>query len=502
MARCLALAERLRQNGWHPIFATRPETLEVFPSLGESFPLVILSDGDEAGELRHASPDGCDLLIVDHYHRDAMFEGDCRPWARTILVIDDLANRRHDADFLLDQTPGRQPNDYAALVAPSCRLLMGSDYALLRPEFARLRGGISIRKSVRSVLLGFGATDPCNTTAVALQAVLRSKLDVRIDVVIGKGDKRAAEINEIASPLGNVFHLHQETPDLGELMASADLAIGAGGITALERCCLGLPSIVIQIADNQHKLASVLSAAGAIIDLGPADSNATNTDTLAKSIRALADAPARLSAMSRCAYRVCDGRGTWRAALALLDLRPTAAGPITLRLATESDAKTLFAWQTPGARRFSRNPQAPNWDEHNTWLARVLTDPGRLLMIIEVNARPVGMLRLDGIASRPEVSIVVAPECQGQGVGKSALGLAAELLPYQTIDASVHPNNSASHGLFRACGYDPVGPDLYRLAPRIYAGRHASVVTDGFAMQETAVTGSGVWTVPGSDNAN
>lgn len=398
VARCLALANRLGQSGWHPIFATRPETLDVFPALGQSFPLVILSDSDEAGELRHASPDGCDLLIVDHYQRDAVFERDCRPWARTILAIDDLANRRHDADFLLDQTPGRQPNDYAALIAPSCRLLMGSDYALLRPEFARLRGGVSIRNSVRSLLLAFGATDPHNATAMALHGVLHSKLDVRIDCVIGQDDKRAAEIKEIARPLGNAFHLHQGTPDLGELMASADLAIGAGGVTALERCCLGLPSIIFQIADNQHKMASVLSTAGAIIDLGSMDSNATNTNALAKSIRALADAPARLSAMSRCAYAVCDGRGTWRTVLALLTPRLATAGSITLRLATEGDAETLFTWQTPGARRFSRNPQAPNRDEHNTWLARVLTDPGRLLMIIEANAQPAGMLRLDGIA--------------------------------------------------------------------------------------------------------
>jgi UDP-2,4-diacetamido-2,4,6-trideoxy-beta-L-altropyranose hydrolase len=268
------------------------------------------------------------------------------------------------------------------------------------------------------------------------------------------------------------LRVHQGTPRMADLVAAADLAVGAGGVSALERCCLGLPSIVLQIADNQRLMAASLADAGAIIDLGPADAVPDTAKSVAGLLGGLADAPQRLSEMSRRAFAVCDGRGTWRVALALLAARPSSAGAVTLRFAAAKDAELLFAWQTPAMRRFSRNPRAPGWDEHVAWLEQVLADPDRLLMIIEAGGRAAGMLRLDGLGGTPEVTIAIAPECHGQGVGKAALLAAGALLPRQSFDAFVHPDNSASHGLFRACGYHAVAPDAYRLPPRTDDARH------------------------------
>lgn len=464
--RCFALAERLGQSGWQPSFAVRPQTLDIFPALSSSFPIMILSGEDEASELRRAAPDGCDLLIVDHYSRDADFERACRPWARAVMVIDDLADRPHDADLLLDQTPTRQPNAYAGLVPAGCRRLTGADYALLRPEFAKLRSRTAVRSRLRSILLAFGASDPSDTTSLALQAVLRSGLDVQVDGVIGSADTRGAELKRMAAPLGAAFRLHQGTSRMAELAAAADLAIGAGGVSALERCCLGLPSLIIQTADNQRMMASSLATAGAIIDLGPVNAVAANSERLAELIGTLAKAPDRLSEMSRRAFAVCDGRGPWRVALALLPEHSSTAGTITLRLAAKSDTDILFAWQTPAIRRFSRNSHVPSREQHVAWLAQVLADPDRLLMIIETGGKPAGVLRLDGIDGTAEVSITVAPERYGQGIGRAALALAAALLPQHSFAAFVHPDNRASHALFRASGYHAVAPNAYRLTPR------------------------------------
>ena len=472
VARCLALANRLRQSGWNPIFATRAETLDVFPALGKSFPLVILSGSDEAAELRHASPAGCDLLIVDHYQRDAMFEGDCRPWARTILAIDDLANRRHDADFLLDQTPGRQPNDYAALVAPSCRLLMGADYALLRPEFARLRQVAHCREtSIGSILITFGASDPHDMSGLAVEALITSSLQAQIDVVVGRDYPNLVHLQArtASSPLSFTFHC--ATDRIADLMAKADLCIGAAGITALERCCLGLPSVVIRTAENQATVAAELASAGAIFDLGLAGTQPRMTllDRLRTAINDFFNAPEHVAAMSRAAAVICDGRGTWRALLALLTPKITTLGQtVILRLADIADAPLLFCWQTaPDIRRYFRQPRPPEWQEHLDWTARTLSDPNNLLFIAEVNGIPSAMVRLDRLEGPVEVSLLVAPDCQSRGIGKTALLLASELLPKQAFQANIHSENLASQRLFLSAGYRPLANELYELRARI-----------------------------------
>ena len=130
--RCLTLADALGEAGWARAFAVGAETLAVIPGLAEAVDQVAVLEGpvdDEPAQIAEAFGGTWDLLVVDHYRRDARFEAGCRPWAERILVIDDLADRRHDADFLLDQTLGRKPADYAARVPPRCRVLTGSRYA-------------------------------------------------------------------------------------------------------------------------------------------------------------------------------------------------------------------------------------------------------------------------------------------------------------------------------------------------------------------------------------
>jgi UDP-2,4-diacetamido-2,4,6-trideoxy-beta-L-altropyranose hydrolase len=472
VARCLALAGALSEAGWDCRLATRIETQSVWPDIEHRLPVLTLSTADEAAELLHLLPAGCDLLITDHYGLGASFEHACRGWAQRILAVDDLADRPHDADWLLDQTPGRKPEAYASLVPAHCRMLTGADYALLRPEFSRLRQRTSSRSGrMASLLVTFGAADAYDMTMLAVDSIIETGLKVRIDVVVGSAYMNAGAIERRAHSAGLPVCIHRATSRIADLMAAADLCIGACGVTALERCCLGLPSVVIQTADNQSTIAADLASRGAICDLGPATAIPRDTlaDHLRRSLIELAGTPDRLAEMSQTAASVCDGRGSRRLQLALQMPRTTSLGQqISLRLAGHADTELLFRWQTsPGIRRFSRQPLPPEWSEHTAWMQRTLADPDRILLIAEADGLPSAMVRLDIEADRLEVSILVAPDCHGRGIGKAALLLAAGIMPRRTYQAVISTENLASQRLFQSAGYQPTGADLYELPPRL-----------------------------------
>ena len=173
--RCLTLAEALTEQGWHVGFAVNAEAPSVVPSLADAVAdILILGEDDEVAALKERWPEGVALLVVDHYGRGAAFELGCRPWAATIVAIDDLADRCHRADLLLDQTQGRNEADYRSLTCPDCRLLLGARFALLRPQFQACRRRALARRGsdgpAQRLLVSFGATDSAGGTVMALQA--------------------------------------------------------------------------------------------------------------------------------------------------------------------------------------------------------------------------------------------------------------------------------------------------------------------------------------------
>jgi UDP-2,4-diacetamido-2,4,6-trideoxy-beta-L-altropyranose hydrolase len=321
--RCLTLARALADEGWHCGFARRRDTLAQmsFPEVAE-FDFLALDAGDDGHDaLRRRWPGGADILVVDHYDLDADFERGCRDWAGRILVIDDLANRPHDADILLDQTCGRLTQDYGGLVSVHCRLLLGADYALLRPEFAARRDqALARRRSAppaRRVMVAVGSSDPMNYTAVALDAAVHSGLDVGVDVILGSSAPHLTQVRKLCEelPLAVRVHVDVSAEELSILMDQADIAVGAGGIASWERCCLGLPSLVVLTAENQRLVVANLARAGAIEFLG--DAPAVDAGSLAETLRNIAhDGEARCD-MGRKAAEVCDGRGAERVIRAL-----------------------------------------------------------------------------------------------------------------------------------------------------------------------------------------
>ncbi len=456
--RCMTLAEALTRLGWSCHCLVNREAAATVPQLKNN-PSFTLSDATDA------APEKADWLIVDHYQLDAEWEASNRGWADRILVIDDLADRPHDCDILLDQTLGREEGDYAGLVPADSRLLTGSDYALLRPAFARARQAATARRAgaegVKRILVSLGATDPENHSLLALQANAESGLAVAVDVVLGAGAPHLPAIRAQVAGMTQKTRLHVEVNNMPELLARADLAIGAAGSSTWERCCLGLPSLMLVIAENQRMTAEAVAAAGAArLIAGPREGLAGQ---IAAALKDLASDAAALRDLSSKAAGICDGRGSDRVGLALVPPGQAKDGRrVALRLATAEDEDRVLEWQShPTTRRFSRNPAIPTAAEHHQWFTARLADPECLLSLIILDGAPAGVLRLDSRAPATqapeapvfEISILVAPDYRGLGIALEALHYLRRWQGAATIAATVLAGNDASAALFRAAGY-------------------------------------------------
>jgi UDP-2,4-diacetamido-2,4,6-trideoxy-beta-L-altropyranose hydrolase len=249
-----------------------------------------------------------DWLIVDHYALDAQWERALVPHYRKLMVIDDLADRPHACNLLLDQTFGRDEANYRPLVPTDCRLLCGSQYALLRPEFAALRPYSLQRRArpaLRELLITMGGVDKDNATGQVLQALCACSLhaECRITVVMGATAPWLEEVRTQAQDMPWPTRVLVGVSEMAQLMADSDLAIGAAGATSWERCCLGLPTIMLVLAENQRKIAEGLCKAGAahLVDMALIN----NQPLIAPKY---IETPS-LSAMSCAAAAITDGLG-------------------------------------------------------------------------------------------------------------------------------------------------------------------------------------------------
>lgn len=247
-----------------------------------------------------------DWVVVDHYALDRRWEQAAVPPGLPCLVIDDLADRQHHADVLLDPNLGRRTTDYDTLLPATCRRLVGPSFALLRPEFAARRPESLRRRgegNLRRILVALGGIDRENVTARVLDALAAAGLPqgVEVSVVLGAAAPWKAEIARHCADLPFPAELHVAVTDMAAMMVAADLAIGAGGSSSWERCCLGLPTLLVVLADNQRTASAALCAAGAARAFEVARAFVLPT-------------PAELAAMAAQAAQITDGLGTDRVA--------------------------------------------------------------------------------------------------------------------------------------------------------------------------------------------
>ncbi|MEW4981710.1 MAG: UDP-2,4-diacetamido-2,4,6-trideoxy-beta-L-altropyranose hydrolase [Cycloclasticus sp.] len=213
-----------------------------------------------------------DWLIVDHYSLDQTWQNLLAECFSKLMVIDDLANRKHQCDVLLDQTYGRKESDYVGLVPKRSQRLLGSEYALLRPEFAEWREYSlqrRIKPSFKKLLITMGGVDLNNVTGELLEVLKDGSLskELEINIVMGATAPHLKSVQQQAGLLAYKTNVMVNVSNMAEMMANADLAIGAAGATTWERCCLGLPTIQIILAENQRVAAANLASHGAVLTL-------------------------------------------------------------------------------------------------------------------------------------------------------------------------------------------------------------------------------------------
>ncbi|MGN2624134.1 UDP-2,4-diacetamido-2,4,6-trideoxy-beta-L-altropyranose hydrolase [Stutzerimonas balearica] len=340
--RCLTLAEALAAQGAACRFICREHAgnlIELIRTKGYichalpsvALPEVALNAPEPANEkaLSHAhwlgatqqqDAEACarllseiqpDWLVVDHYALDARWEHDLKPHYGRLMVIDDLADRPHRCDLLLDQTFGRASEDYRPWVPTDCRLLCGSQYALLRPEFAALRRYSLQRRSppeLRRLLITMGGVDKGNATSQVLEALRSCPLpaDCKVTIVMGATAPWLADVERIAQGFPWPTQVKVGVSDMAQLMADSDLVIGAAGATSWERCCLGVPAIMLVLAKNQQQVAKGLEDAGAALIVGEGQPIA---DSIPRLLLRIAGNFNALQTMSQAAMQIVDGHG-------------------------------------------------------------------------------------------------------------------------------------------------------------------------------------------------
>ncbi|MDN4066463.1 UDP-2,4-diacetamido-2,4,6-trideoxy-beta-L-altropyranose hydrolase [Paenibacillus vini] len=245
-------------------------------------------------------------IIVDHYSLDEIWESQVRPYTQKLLVIDDLANRKHQANILLDQNLAENAAlRYKELVPEQCGLLLGPSYLLLRPAFRLERNRLRKRTgTLRRLLVFFGGSDPTNETEKAVDALMKLNLDnLETDVIVGASYEHKAIIQKKCDLLSHT-NLHVQVENMANYIATADFALGAGGVAMWERCYLGLPSSVTIVAENQKNSVSLAERLGAVWNLG--NHNEINSAHYADMINRAMNSPEELKEISTCSLELMN----------------------------------------------------------------------------------------------------------------------------------------------------------------------------------------------------
>ena len=470
--RCLTLADGLTERGAKIRFISRhlPEHLrDMLNTKGYEFAVLkgfsnkvaddnyyarwlgVSQDQDAAETWQVLSDHTWDWLVVDHYALNANWETVLRNVAKRIFVIDDLADRQHDCDVLLDQNfYADMQTRYTNKVPSHCELLLGPRYALLRDEFRQLHKQVKSRNGpVKGILVFFGGVDADNYTGRAIEALSEiATSGLQVDVVIGAQHPCREQIKAACAQHGFICQI--QTDKMAELMAAADLAIGAGGSATWERCCLGLPTLVFCTAVNQQK--QIADAAQEGILYAP-EINTDLADVIKNHTMALLENGHLRRLISRSAMQAVDGRGVSRL------IGNLGCSGIEVRMANADDSAKLFEWRNhPSIRSVSRNTEPITWEEHQKWFSSVMDSKDRVLLIGQNNKASVGVVRFDKQDEDAEVSIYLVPDANNSGQGRNLLLSAEQWIKknwpdIKRIRASVLGGNKHSQRLFLGTDY-------------------------------------------------
>ncbi len=454
--RCLALAQAWQSHG--PVHFL---SVEITPALearlaqegiiSRALATAPGSAGDAEATIAFASESGAVWLVADGYQFGADYQQQLRNAGLRLLFFDDYGHAGdYCADLVINQNLGADAALYARRT-PHTRLLLGTRYALLREEFLTWREWQREIPSVaRKVLVTLGGADPDNFTSRVVEAL--DGLDVEARILVGGSNPH---LEKLKSEIGNRksgMELVVDSTKMPELMAWADVAVAAGGSTSWELAFMGLPSLVLVLAENQVSIAAALEGAGVSINLGT--QTCVTTEKIAATLQALLTDVTRRTTMSQRGRQLVDGGGASR-----ITTRLQSAG-INLRRAGQKDCRLLWEWVNDPVVRTSAFSSKPiPWENHQKWLTEKLTGSTSAIFIARNGAgTPFGQIRFD-LNQQAEAQIDVsvdAPARQG-GLGSALIraGVDEMLLTtcVQVFHALVKKENEASVRAFEKAGF-------------------------------------------------
>ncbi len=458
--RCLALAHAWQDRGGRAVFAsgTRAPAVEKrFKAEGVGVVRMSAPPGsvDDSHQLiRLAGEIGFPWIVVDGYHFGSDYQRAIKDAGLRLLFIDDNGHADHYcADIVLNQNLHACESLYPKRDS-STRLLLGSDYVLLRREFLNWQGWKrTVREVARKALVTLGGSDPDNVTLTVIRALQHVVVEgLEAVVVVGGSNPRFEDLQSAARHSRATIRLERDVANMPEWIAWADVAISAGGTTSWELAFMGLPGLVVVLADNQQPVAERLQAAGVALNLGSYKN--LSPFQIAHALTSLLVAPKRRAQMAQCALKLIDGDGAGRVSRAM------ASPLLGLRSANEDDCMLLWRWANdPDVRAAAFQPEPIPWEDHVEWFRKKRSDPASRTYIVEdPDGCPVGQVRCDIQADgSAEVDLSVARDRRGRGYGAAALRLACERFHRDThvtqMVAYIKPQNLSSLRAFEGAGF-------------------------------------------------
>lgn len=455
--RCLALAQAWNALNGRTVFAMAEKTASIEARLSDSgVSLTLLTE--PAGSLREAAEtanlanrEGARWIVADGYHFTPEYQAALSQGPARLLCLDDEARGvRYESDVVLNQNVFADEALYGER-ARSSRLLLGPEYALLRRQFSEMARPVRQTPAVaRKLLVTLGAADFDNVTLTVIHALQQLDAETfEATIVVGGSNPHLESLERALNQGPASIRLVRDAQNMPELMAWADFAIGAAGSTTLEFAFMGVPMILLVLADNQAPVADRMQTLGAARSLG----SAASAQEIARAIRQLAPAAEERAAMSATAQRLVDGRGARRVALFL------KASLLHLRPVTAADAPLLFEWVNElEIRAASFNSQPIPWEDHERWLTRKLASVDAVMLIAETTeGEPAGVVRFEVAEQLATISIAIAARFRGQGYGQQLIEESSRRIlqrpDVRCVRALVKPSNAASHRAFLAAGF-------------------------------------------------
>jgi len=481
--RCLTLAQALKENGANVEFICREhdgnlidkirssgfnvhgleafEQTKVDNKLAHSHWLGATQEQDAHDCVNLLETEKLDWLIVDHYALDEQWEKILKPYCKKIMAIDDLADRKHQCDVLLDQTFGRQQEDYLSFTNRDCQLLLGSQYALLRPEFAKWRPYSLKRRykpAFKQLFINMGGVDVDNITESILDELKRCNLpnNLKIIIVMGSLAPHLESVKSKALALPYKIEIKVDVGNMAEIMANSDVAIGAAGSTTWERCCLGLPTIQIVTAKNQQFLAETL-----------ARYNVVKLARKTKDVNYfLKKSSEWMRGVSSSAEEVCNGMGGYKVFNRMTNYKTTLKkfGEVDLcnyvNLNESDKIFTLNMRNHPEVRKWMYNQDKISEKSHFEFIKNLEYDVKKRYFLVKQEDSVIGSINFSEINlfNSVEFGIYANPFLQLKGTGKLLESVASQYafveLGVKKIKLEVYSNNDRAICFYNKCGFE------------------------------------------------